>query len=213
MPYSWSTMPFYNGWSNWGGEYEDVHITLDNLGRANLQGLARAGTQTNNTAIALTTDISTAYIPPKSLHFPAGANGFGLFWIWYSDGEITKRGAQTSSYLGLQALWHPGTTGTWSTPTLQNSWVNYGGNYPNLQYTKDSDGVVTIRGLVKSGVTTAGTIIANLPDGYRPPGREQFANASNELFGRVDVTTAGNIVFRVGSNAWYAVNVSYISDQ
>jgi Tfp pilus assembly protein PilE len=212
-PYTWNAVSFSNGWSNWGGSYEDVHITLDNLGRANLQGLARAGTQTSNTAIAYPSGDTTPYRPPKTLHLPAGANGFGFFWIWYSDSEITKRGNQTSSYLGLQALWYPGTVGSWSTPTFQNGWSNYGGNYPTLQYTKASDGVVTIRGLVKGGTATSGTVIANLPSGYRPPATELLATSSNNDLGRVDVTAAGNILFRNGTNSWFAINVSYISDQ
>jgi hypothetical protein len=210
-PYTWYTMPFYNSWSNYGGSYEDVHVTIDSIGRVNLQGLAKAGVTTSNTAIALTSDISSAYLPTKTLHFPAGGNGFSEFWIWYSDGEVTKRGAQTSSYMGLQALWYPGTTGTWSTPTLQNSWVNYGGNYPTLQYTKAADGVVTVRGLVKSGVTTSGTVIANLPVGYRPAATQLMTISSNDDFGRVDVLSSGNIAFRAGSNAWYAINISFIA--
>lgn len=210
IPYSWTTSAFYNGWSNWGSGYEDVHYLIDERGRVNLQGLARAGTTTINTTMLRTTDVSTAYKPPTTLHFAAGGNGFSLFWIWYNAGEITKRGAQTSSYMGLQALWYPGTTGTWSTPTLQNSWVNYGTNYPTLQYTKASDGVVTVRGLVKSGTATSGTVIANLPAGYRPSAATIFTNTSNEDYGRVDVNANGDIVFRTGSNAWYALNFSFI---
>lgn len=209
-PYTWNDLPFYNGWSNYGSGYENVHATKDNLGRVNMQGLSRAGTLTNNTVMNQMSDIDSSYYPPTALHFPAGGSGFSEFWVWYTTGQVAKRGAQTSSYMGLQALYYPGTTGSWSSPTLQNGWVNYGGSYPTLQYTRDSDKVVTVRGLVKSGTTTGGTVIANLPLGYRPPGQELFTVASNDDFGRVDVTTSGNIIVQSVDNTWVALNFSFV---
>jgi len=209
--YTWNELPFYNSWSNWNGGYETVHATKDSLGRVNIQGLAKAGTTTINTTINQLSDINSSYYPPTSLHFPAGGSGFSLFWVWYTSGQVVKRGAQTSSYMGLQALYYPTTTGTWSSPTFQNSWVNYGGTtYPLLQYTKDSDKVVTVRGLVKNGVTTTNTIIANLPLGYRPIASQVFTVASNEDFGRVDITSSGNIIVQSVDNTWVALNLSFI---
>jgi Tfp pilus assembly protein PilE len=209
-PYAWNELPFYNSWSNWSAGYETVHATKDNLGRVNLQGLAKAGTTTSNTTINQLSDINSTYYPPTSLHFPAGGSGFSEFWVWYTSGQVVKRGAQTSSYMGLQALFYPGTAGTWSTATLQNSWANYGGTYPTLQYTRDSDKVVTIRGLVKSGTATGGTVITNLPLGYRPPGQQLMTVASNDDIGRVDVTTSGNIIVQNVDNTWVALNFSYV---
>jgi hypothetical protein len=82
-----------------------------------------------------------------------------------------------------------------------------------LQYTKDTDDVVTVRGLVKSGSVTGGVAIAGpLPVGYRPPGQALMAVVSNDVFGRVDVTTAGNIIVQSVSNAWVELNFSYIAD-
>lgn len=56
----------------------------------------------------------------------------------------------------------------WIAPTLLNSWVNFGGGYSTVGYRKVGS-LVTIRGLVKGGVTTDGTEIFTLPAGFRPP--------------------------------------------
>lgn len=214
--YSWNELPFYNGWTNWGydatnGTYESVHALIDNLGRVNVQGLAKAGTTTSGTVINQYSDVSSSYYPANSMIFPAGGAGFSEFRVQTSGAQV-KWGTQTSSYMGLQALFHPGSTGTWSSPSLQNSWVNYGTGFPTLQYTKDSDGVVTVRGLVKNGTTTTGTIIANLPTGYRPPGRELFVTTSNDAFGRVDIDASGNIMFESGTGGWVSLNFSFVAN-
>jgi hypothetical protein len=39
-----------------------------------------------------------------------------------------------------------------------------------------------------------------------------MAVVSNDVFGRVDVTTAGNIIVQLVSNAWVELNFSYIAD-
>jgi hypothetical protein len=228
QPYTWNNAAYVaaNNWSNWGGAYEPVHTTRDNLGRVNMQGLARAGTNTSNTTIF--TSPSSAYYPnitasSGSLHFPAGGNGYAEFWVWY-DGDVVKRGPQTSSYLGLQALYYPGTSGSWTSipfapsTTTNPVWVNYAGSYPNLACTKGSDDVVTIRGLVKSGSTTSSAIIGTLPAACPAPAtadgmpRMVMMAPSNDDVGRVDILADGTIRFLAGSNAWLAINMSYLSN-
>lgn len=210
--YTWNELPFYNSWSNWLGGYESVHATLDDRGRVNMQGLAKAGTTTLGTVINKLSDVSSSYYPTTQMIFPAGGNGMSQFRV-YTSGDVVKHGTQTSSYMGLQALYYPTTTGTWTSLPFSNSWQNYGSGFPTLQYTKDSDNVVTIRGLVKSGSVTGGVTIAGpLPAGYRPPGQALMAVASNDVFGRVDVTTAGNIIVQLVSNAWVDLDFSYIAD-
>ena len=209
---TWNALPFYNGWSNWAGGYEPVHTLLDNQGRVAIQGLAKAGTA--GAVINQLSDVSSTYYPATYHMFPAGANGWADYQI-STGGSVQERGSPSTTYMGLQALYYPGSVGTWTSPTLQNGWVNYGSGWTNLQYTKAADGVVTVRGLVKSGTTTGGTTIATLPSGYLPPAQELFATTSTtssaDVFGRVDVTTGGNIIFQSGgSNLWFAVYFSYI---
>ena len=52
--------------------------------------------------------------------------------------------------------------------TLSASWVAYDANWNVPAYFKGSDNVVRVLGAMKSGTTTAGTVVATLPAGYRP---------------------------------------------
>lgn len=65
----------------------------------------------------------------------------------------------------------------WITPTLLNSWVNYGAGYDPAGYLKDPLGFVHLRGQIKSG--TVNSTVFVLPVGYRPSGQNQFANVDN----------------------------------
>ena len=98
------------------------------------------------------------------------------------------------------------TTNVWQTPTLVNGWVNYGSPYTSAGYTKDSNGVVHLRGLVKSGATTTGTVIFTLPAGYRPTSDWIFALVANDLLGQCRVDTSGNVKYWTGSNFWFSLD-------
>lgn len=101
----------------------------------------------------------------------------------------------------------------WSAPTLQNSWVNYGSGYDTVGYMKDSLGFVHVKGMIKSGVTTLGTLLFTLPAGYRPSGHSYIVSGFNNggtvaafeirstgefnlLNGNATYTGMGHIVFR-----------------
>ena len=51
---------------------------------------------------------------------------------------------------------------------LLNGWVNFGGSWAKVGFTKDSQGIVHLKGLARDGVTSQGTPIFALPVGYRP---------------------------------------------
>lgn len=57
----------------------------------------------------------------------------------------------------------------WHSLTLQNSWADFGSVYAPAGYRKASSGQVRLRGVIKDGTFTAGTTVATLPVGYRPP--------------------------------------------
>lgn len=84
-----------------------------------------------------------------------------------------------------------------SSPTLLNSWVNYGGTDATASYYKTLDNVVMLSGTVKSG--SAG-LIFTLPVGYRPSALRSFSIISNNAFGRVGVSSDGNVTAVVYSN-------------
>lgn len=75
-------------------------------------------------------------------------------------------------------------------PTLLNSWTNYGGDYDTAGYYKDKDRVF-LQGLIKGG--TVGAVAFTLPVGYRPAKRKIFVVNANNTFGRVDVLSNGNV--------------------
>lgn len=62
-----------------------------------------------------------------------------------------------------------GTIGVRKTPTLLNGWSNFNSQYySTVSYIKDERGFVHVKGLIKDGVSTNGTILFNFPAGFRP---------------------------------------------
>jgi len=99
--------------------------------------------------------------------------------------------------------------GGWITPTLLNSWVDYGGTYAGVGYQKVGR-VVYMKGLVTGGA--AGTVIFNLPAGYRPSSQMLMLTAVNATppAGRIDVYTNGNLL--AGTAGWVSIDLSFIAD-
>lgn len=96
-------------------------------------------------------------------------------------------------------------------PVLSGGWQNFGGSFAPIGYWKDKEGVVHIRGFISSGTLTAGTLLFNLPAGYRPSGgRLAFAVLSSNGMGRVDINTVGDVfIDSVPANGW--LNLTGIS--
>ena len=93
------------------------------------------------------------------------------------------------------------------TPTLLNSWVNYGSGYESASYFKDKCGVVHIAGFIKSGTITDGTVIFTLPDGYRPRASEKFIVVSLNAICVLDIYGNGNLTIRAGANSgWLSLS-------
>lgn len=93
------------------------------------------------------------------------------------------------------------------TPTLLNNWVNYGTAYESASYWKDTCSVVHLAGLIKSGTTTAETVIFNLPEGYRPRVSEKFFAVSLNAICVIDIYTNGNVAIKTGANAgWLSLS-------
>jgi hypothetical protein len=95
-------------------------------------------------------------------------------------------------------------------PTLLNGWVNYGSGYITAGYFKDSQGIVHLQGLIKSGTATAATAVFTLPVGYRPTLIEIFPTISNSVFCALQVRDNGNVEFAIAGNTAY-VSLSGIS--
>jgi hypothetical protein len=90
----------------------------------------------------------------------------------------------------------------WQAVTYSNSWVDYDATtYYGVQYYKDSLGVVHLRGMTKSGTTTANTTMFTLPAGYRIGRKAIVSTASNNAFARVDINPDGTVVTGSGVSA------------
>ncbi len=85
------------------------------------------------------------------------------------------------------------TQDAWVALPLNNSWVNFGTPFATAGYRKDKQGYVVLRGVVKSGTWTDGTIVATLPTGYRPASQRNFIVSGTGQAAYVDVFTDGTI--------------------
>jgi hypothetical protein len=111
-----------------------------------------------------------------------------------------------------QGIFYAADGHNWLTPTLLNSWVNFGGVWPAVQYYKYPDGDVGVRGVVKSG--TAGTIFT-LPVGYRPPASIDFVQKSNSdaaTISWVQVAASGAVAVAGGlapAQVWLSLSLRF----
>lgn len=99
-------------------------------------------------------------------------------------------------------------TPTWISPTLGNSWVNFGGSYTTAGYYKDNEGIVRLRGVIKNG--TLSTAIFTLPVGFRPAAQHYFisvggAGLSAVLVGSDGVVQVGAYIAS-GTNAYVSLD-------
>ena len=103
---------------------------------------------------------------------------------------------------------------TWSSLSLQSGWANYpSANFgpPGLQYTKDQEGFVHLRGTL-TGSSATGNLAATLPSGFRPPSGAWVAvGESNGSFNPFPenawIDSSGNIRVIQGTGA----NNSFVS--
>lgn len=113
------------------------------------------------------------------------------------------------------AVRQPEDTG-WANSTLQHSWVNYGGVYGVARYRR-INGVVHSVGLIKNGTSATGTVLFNLPAGFRPDHNTTVlvVNAVSGTTGgaRLEIDTGGDVALLAyppgGSNAFLGVEFSF----
>lgn len=196
--YSVVAPTFQNSWVNYGGGYySDLQLRKDSLNRVHVQGLIKGGTMSDLTPFAA---LPAGYRPSEYYHLPVRSNApFNYMGVSTTNMQYkTITGAGVNAYYAPVGMFYISGAGTWTNLTLQSSWVAYGGTTgTSPQYTKSSDGIVTVKGLIKNGTTTANTIIANLPVGYRPKETLRIHTVSTGAAGYVDIDASGNI--RVGS--------------
>jgi hypothetical protein len=98
----------------------------------------------------------------------------------------------------------------WQDLTLSNSWAAYdAGGWADPQYRKVGNRI-ELRGLMKNGTTTSGTIAGSLPAGYRPSGHEMFLQPHASGYLRMDVEADGDIIVRTLSGGG-SISSSFVS--
>jgi len=128
---------------------------------------------------------------------PAGT----LFWQRYTvsgASSILQVWVRTI-FDGVLSAWKSVLTDTgWVDATLQNGWVNYAGGYVNASY-RLKNGVVFIRGLIKNGTITGGTLLFTLPAAYWPSANSiNIVPAYSTGSARIDVMSDGRVIGQSG---------------
>ncbi|CAN5366996.1 hypothetical protein BH10PAT4_BH10PAT4_3130 [soil metagenome] len=206
--------PLFNSWVNYGGVYATAGYMTDTSGRVHIKGLVKSGVATNDTIIG--TLPAGSRVATNSYEHVSNDNSNAYSHIGLNQaGNVLAKGG-SNGFLSLNALFYPASY-SWTTLTLSNSWVTYGGIFSPPRYTKSTDNMVLVKGLIKSGVTTADTVIANLPTGFCPKQRVIMTIPANGVVGRVDVTSgtgAGCSILAQVVNAGYTSldNVSFLAE-
>ena len=101
----------------------------------------------------------------------------------------------------------------WNDLELNNDWVNLGGSDPTAQYALNGN-TVYIKGMIKGGTATTGTVVGVLPIGFRPKSRVVLSTLSKDattiLPGRIHVETNGEIKYMNGGNDWFSLNGAFL---
>ncbi len=197
-----ATITTANGWSNYGGSFGSPRYTLDASGRVVMAGLLQGTAATISTGSTMIT-YPAGYQPPLGAIYPGlAASAFYVNQQSSSSSVITRNvgaPAAANSWNSIGSIYYPsGTSVTQIALPLSNSWIRYSTSFNTPEYAKGSDGIVSLRGLVKSGTTARYTVVGTLPPGYRPGKSYTFigvdsSTTSQEIPVRYDVNTDGTI--------------------
>lgn len=182
--------------AEWARYFQSLNTQVVTTGNAVGQPGAPGTTGAAGAAVSFASDAEggVEFIPVKGPQGDPGVPGPALFML--SQQEMPDMLPIIPTQL----------TEAFIAPTLLNSWVYWGVPFSQPGYCKDAAGFVHLRGLLKSGVVTAGTGIFVLPAGYRPVDTEIFSVSSNSAFGEVRVDAAGNVQIQVGSASFLSLD-------
>jgi len=208
----YTTLTLLSGWAKYGVDTPDLGYKVDSVGRVILKGSLDPGSTGSAFAnVPSSPDLSVS--PKLIIPFRSGCNGYVGVNI---DTSFTTRGQCMGSALFTQTMYYPNAAApTWTTMTLKNSWVVFNSSSnATPQYTKASDGVVTLKGLIKSGSTSNGVVLFTLPAGYRPAATLTFASMCNDLPCRIDVQADGDVLGRGVDSAWTTLSgLNFVAEQ
>jgi hypothetical protein len=102
----------------------------------------------------------------------------------------------------------------WIPVTLSNNWVNFGGATAPASYRKNTVNETKLKGLIKLGTVTTGTLLFTLPVGYRPKEQLFFSVYSNLATGGITILPDGQVQVLYGSSVSLSLNgISFLAEQ
>lgn len=210
-------------WSNYNGGFQTANFTKDFLGRAHVYGILRIPTPYPPAWSSGITNIPAGYAPRSSkddIYVSDAGNSYSNIGMGGSN-NTTKFRIAGNSWQTFAYMYHTtSSTSTWKTPTM-NAWQNYGFEYAGAEYTKDSDNMVIMHGLIKSGSVASGATIFTLDAGYRPKETLSFIVAGRgnvDMPARINVLPNGEVKFMGASgavtNEWLSLaGISFYQEQ
>lgn len=94
--------------------------------------------------------------------------------------------------------------GLWKDVILQNGWSNNTTDGGKVQYRKNENGEVEIRGCIKDGEMSVGTVLFTLPEGYRVLENITIIVPNGGVnMGLIKILSNGNVIaLSIGYNTW-----------
>lgn len=216
---TFQSMTLSNSWVNYHAtDWQTASYAKDSLNRTFTRGLIMNG---STSAASLITALPAGFQSPSYLHLPNYTNGgYGFFSpsqtnATYSAGAGLQYKGGSNGYYSIESMFYNSYTG-WSSLSMVNGWTWYdsAGIFSTPAYTKAADGLVTLKGLIRSGTATSDTNVAILPAGFRPSARMIFEVINNSAVGRVDVLPSGEVRILTGGNTWLALDsISFMAEQ
>lgn len=122
----------------------------------------------------------------------------------------TFRDFLVSAYRLRQELDRRLSMGSWTAPSLTSGWTNFAGEQP-IQYRKNAQGIVTIRGTGMPGTFGTGATLFTLPVGFRPAAQERFGSPTSPdgTIALILVQTDGRVVPMNGATSLPLSGISF----
>ena len=99
------------------------------------------------------------------------------------------------------------TPGVKQNAILGNNWVNYGNDFEEAVYWRNSTATIELSGMISGGTVDAYTVIFNLPIGYRPRAIERFQLPTMGGWCLIDILPNGDVTLISGGNAgWISLS-------
>ena len=215
--YVWTNVTPQSGWANYvdSSGWATAGYTIDSQGRVFTKGLVGGGPTADGTVII---SVPAGYRSAEYLHLATTSNNMiDVTGVTTAGGIITKSINQ-NVYRSIQHNYYASGRASWIGLSLQNGWAQFPvGTAPfsTVQYTKGSDGIVKVKGLMNNGTVASGTVVATLPPGYRPAEISLQSSTCYLLYCRFDILPNGNIITRDNVNAgWSSLDtITFLAEQ